>query len=263
MKKFVVLMLLFFSTALFSLPVGNPAFPKIIEEGLIFSSANKFSLRAGYEGNFVLDRKLHSERNYFNKEESFSIYLNSALLTFNLLNRLDLFGTYGKGKIESDWLSEITANSFFYSDLKAGNTEGWSCGTKIIFFEWGKINFSAGARIFYIDPEIITYAVDRINYNMDNAKLKYKEWQADMGLSYKTPYLVPYICAKYSKAKARLLKENSNTQQLELTDFPMKSKNAVGMAIGCTFSNNQFFMVTGEARFFDEEAYSISGELKF
>ena len=263
MNKILVVGLFFFCSIAFAAPVGNPAFPKVLEEGFIFSPASKFSIRLGYEGNFVLDKKLKQKNNPVRDSNFFSLYLNSGVATLNLLNRLDLFGTYGKGKIEADWISEEDTNVLYYLDLKSNDQETWSYGTKIIFFEWGKINFSAGGRQLFIEPEISSFTKEGIVYSAEGSKIKYKEWQVDVGLSYKTTYLIPYFCAKYSKAKAEFLVDGAIGQSFGSNFLKMKNKNQVGIAIGCTFSNNKFFMLNGEVRLFDEEAFTISGDVKF
>lgn len=246
-------------------PVGNPAFPKILEEGFIFSPASKFSIRLGYEGNFVLDKRLKKEKNPFTDINKFTLFENSGIATLNLLNRLDLFGTYGEGRIDLDWINEEGKNILSYFQVQSKYDPAWSCGTKIIFFEWGKVNFSAGGRYFYTKPTVCHFSKNAASYPTDLSNLKLHEWQIDLGLSYKTCFLVPYICGKYSKTKAFFSIEDEaiSSDGSKIYSLEMKNKNAGGMAIGCTFSNGKYFMLNAEARLFDEEAFTVSGEFKF
>ena len=264
MKKVTLwLWLCFLCSVLEATPTGNPAFPKVIEEGFIFSPASCFSFRLGYEGNFILDRRLIQNRVSSNKVKSFSSYLNSGLLTINFLKRLDLFATYGIGRIETDWIIQEIPNSLTYIDLGSKYKKAWSVGTKIIFFEWGKTTFSAGGRYFDMSPTITFLSKSSDVVDVNNDKIKFKEWQIDIGLSYKADIFIPYLCAKYSKAKVDLsikdvIISSEGNDYLEMTN-----RNNYGMALGCSFSNSKYFMLNAEVRLIDEEAFTVSGEFKF
>lgn len=263
MKNILILSFFCLFGVIHAAPVGNPSFPKILEEGFIFSPASKFSIRLGYEGNFVLDQRLKKEKNPFTDIDSFTIFVNSGIATINILNRLDLFGTYGEGRIEADWINEEGTNILYYLELQSKYDSTWSCGTKIIFFEWGKVNCSAGGRYFFIEPTVSRFTKDSVSYPTESSKLKLDEWQVDLGLSYKTAFLIPYICGKYSKTKADFSIENVVISSDGSNTLKMKNRNVVGMAVGCTFSNGKYFMLNAEARLFDEEAFTVSGEFKF
>ena len=262
-KNILILSFLCFFSIGYSSPVGNPAFPKVIEEGFIFSPASKFSVRLGYEGNFALDKRFKQQANPFSDINCFTLYLNSGIATINFLNRLDLFATYGEGRIEADWINEEGTNIYYYLEFESKYDEAWSCGTKIIFFEWGKVNFSAGGRYFIIDPPVARLTREVVSHSEESAKLELREWQVDVGLSYSTSFLIPYICAKYMKAKAKLSVEDLVISSNGTNVLNMKNKNSVGMALGCTFSNHKYFMLNAEARLFDEQAFTVSGEFKF
>lgn len=264
MKKIVFFMFLnFFYFSLEATPTGNPATPKIIQEGIIFSSAKSFGVKLGYEGNFVVDKRLIQADGILKRVDDFSFSMNSAVLTFNFVNRLDLYGTYGIGRIEADWLINDGPDVLYYLDLQTKYDWSYSLGTKVIFFEWGNVSLSAGGRYFYFRPTISYFSKVANVFHLSETKMKFWEWQADIGLSYNINIFTPYICAKYSKAKASfsipdvIISSNGSSKQT------FKNKNDFGMALGCSFSNGKYFLLNVEVRLIDEEAFTVSGEFKF
>ena len=263
MKKIVFLLFFtFFAYFLEAVPCKNTAFPKIIEEGFIFSSANSFSLRVGYEGNFVYDKRLRI-KNASHNIDNFKFYVNSGELTLNLLNRLDVFATYGIGKMDMRWIIEEMKNVYYKLELESDSSRSWSVGTKIIFLEWGNTCLSLGGRYFFFDPKILWITKASDSYDISNKKLKFKEWQIDLGISYNIDIFTPYVCVKYANAKSSLFIEdiyiNSNLEN----HLKMKNENNFGLSLGITLSCKKYFMLNLETRLIDEEAFTIQGEVKF
>ena len=263
MRVLIFFLVSIFSFSLFSMPVGNPSFPCAIEDGIFTTSASQISFRVGYEGDFISDRRLKQETDPSKRINNLTQYLNSALVTVNLLNRLDLFGSYGKAKLKADWIFEESENVFSYIELETRYGEAWSCGGNVILFEWGNTCFTVGGGYAYKNPKILWLSKNGEVFPIAHENFKFFEWQVSAGLSQKMDIFIPYICAKYSKAQAYVSNRDTVISSDQSDSLKMKSKNNYGMALGCALLANKYFMLNVEVRLIDEEAFSIVGDFKF
>jgi hypothetical protein len=261
MKKFFII-LIFFANFLFALPSNNPSSPSIIKKGFFIPTSNWYSLRIGYEGDFVFDRRLIQKKSN-QRVNNFKKYLNSAVLIFNVFNRLDILGIYGETRLKSDWVIEEGTNIYSYLEMETRYKRYWSCGIKAIFFEWKNTSFSIGGRASYSKPEIMWLSKNGEMSVLNKFHVKFYEWQADMGISHKIDIFFPYIALKYSRAKADFAIDDIIIGPNFQTEIEMESKNKIGMALGLSLSSENFFLLNAEVRLFDEEALFISGNFRF
>ena len=199
MKKLAIFMVVFYNIIQAS-SVGNPTSCGIIKEGFYFSPASWYNLRIGYEGEYTQNRKLETDKN--ETIDNFEQWLHSASLTVNLLNRLDLFGTFGEASIKTNWLISEEVNSYSLIAVESKFDKAWSLGAKAIFFEWGDIFLSAGGRYYRTKPKIRLVSKEAEVTPVSHYHINFWQWNVDLGLAYKIDMLIPYIAAKYSKAKA-------------------------------------------------------------
>ncbi len=252
----------FFCSFLFCSPVNNPSAPHNIEEGFFISPGSSMSFRLGYEGDFISDRRLKQEG--LNKRvNEFTQCANSGVLTINVLNRLDVFGTFGEARIKSSWIIENGIDAFSLLEMQTDYKPKWSTGLKAIFFEWGKTSLSFGGRYSMAKPGIFSITKDGRVFALGESDFKFTEWQVDGGVSYKIDLFIPYLCVKYSKAKAEIFVDNLIINSNNTSRLVMESKNNFGMALGCTLTNSKYCMLNVEARLFDEESFTVSGDIRF
>ncbi len=244
----------------FSAPVGNPATPRTIEKGFIFSG-KWFSFRLGYEGDFVSNRRLKEKRAH--RIDDFAQDCNSGFLVINLLNRLDLYGIIGQSRYKSDWIIQQSATSFTRIDLETNYRWRWGAGLNAIFFEWGDVTFALGGRYAKTDPSLLWISLDADTYKPDSPSFSYEEWQSDAAISYKIDIFVPYVAFKYSHTDVRLTVPDLVISSFGTDEMHMKSRNNYGAALGCGLSNGDYFQLNGEVRLFDEEAFTVTGEFRF
>jgi hypothetical protein len=261
MKKLLIFLLLFFKI-LHAGPCKNPAAPKIIKKGFFIPPSKWFNFRAGYEGNFIYNRRF-LQRSTSKRINKFEQDLNSGILVINILNRLDLYGCAGKGLIKANWIINTSDITFSHIEMETRYKFAWSSGVKVIFFEWGDTTFSLGGRYSFTKPEIRWISKDGEVLNIAPSRMTFDEWQVDMGISYKIDFLIPYACAKYSKAKSKIAIDGIVISSDGRSELYLKNKNRFGMALGCSFSSSKYFMFNLEVRLIDEEAFDVSGEFKF
>ena len=261
MRKLFILLMMVAMKSLIAAPVGNPLNPEIIAEGFFISPASWINFRLGYEGNFEYDGRMKKKPNG-GKIDNLKQDVNSGLLTINLQNRADLFGVLGASRIRSDWRFDNLGTPSRI-ELETNYRLYWACGGKVILFQWSNTALSAGGRYSKTKPSLSFITQDGVPQDKGNAKVRYKDWQVDLGLAHQIDIFIPYIGAKYLQSKAKIENTAFAISDAGQNSQKMKNKNPVGVFAGCTLSNSKFFMLTIEARFIDEEAISVMGELKF
>jgi hypothetical protein len=259
MKK-ALLLLIFLSSGCFAAPVGNPLNPAVIKQGFFISQGSWINIRAGYEGNFVYDSKMKETLPQHNHIDNFKQDVNSATLTFNIHNRFDLYALAGEERIRSDWrFNDTTAHRI---ELESHFHFSWGSGAKVILFEWGKVALSAGGRYSQTKPKLLWLTDNGVEQFLSKESIKYSEWQTDLGFSYRIDMLIPYLGAKYSSSKFSI-EETSVLLENNSTSIHMKNRNNFGVYLGCSLSNSKYFMLQIEARLLDEEAVTVSGDVRF
>ena len=243
-------------------PVNNPAFPKLLDEGIFASSAFWISARCGYEGNFVSNSKLELT-DYSRNVDYFKIIANTGTFTINFAKRCDIFGAAGAASIKSQWRTEPGINSFNKLEALSKSDLTWSAGTKIIFIEWVGTSISAGGRYFFTKPSLMSLSQNGAPISFSEGNVRVSEWQVDLGISHKIDLFTPYIGAKYSRLNAVLTTSNGELSDNGANFVKMNNKNKYGMVLGVALTNGKIFMLNIEARLIDEEAATITGEFKF
>ena len=283
-KNLFLLFLLVTTTwTLEALPLGNPAEAYLFSEGIFFQSSfcNCLSVRAGYYGDYVFDRKLHVEkkgsfgRNFIQTK----VYTNAGYLTVNLWERLDIFTTLGGTKIsiENDQNSWTERREPFPEDtfLLFNDAFSWSIGGRAALLKWGCWTCGLEGQYFTAYPKRaknLNYIDSIVRYI--NIPSTYNEWQIGGALSYEinslSPefVLVPYFGikgghARLSTEKATFRTINFSGTALRATVFNSKSKFTWGFPIGITLLLNHRFDFTLEGRYGDETAFSVMTQARF
>jgi opacity protein-like surface antigen len=246
----------------YSLPVNNPSAPKILEEGFFLSPGSSWSVRSGYEGSFVMDYQLKKDAK--NKIDTFYQDTQAGSVTINFLNRCDIYGILGASRAHGHYRYDIGDNMYTLVGFDANYHFSWSAGMKAILFDWGKTNLEMGGRYFRSKGPLESLEKNGVPVVNAGASYHLHAWQIDLGISYKADIFTPYIAAKYSRLKSSINANKDITISSsgnKLSDIENKRK--YGMALGCSLSTGKLFVLTAEARLIDEEAFTVSGELKF
>ncbi|MFA5250043.1 MAG: hypothetical protein WC371_01370 [Parachlamydiales bacterium] len=249
--------------AIFAAPVNNPASARSLEKGFFFSG-KWFSFRLGYEGDFILDRRLKEKGAH--RIEDFSQNCNSGFLVLNLLNRLDLYGVMGEAKYEADWILKESSSNFGRLEMETRYNWKWAVGGKAIFFEWGDVTLAFGGRYAKTEPRLSWLSYSSAEYSLykpGQAVCSFVEWQVDGEISYKIDFFIPYVAMKYSRAYVDLKAPEITVSSFGLDEIKMRSRDFYGAACGCGFCEGKYFQLNAEVRLFDEEAFTVTGEFRF
>ncbi len=263
MKKLIISILLFFaSVSLQAAPVGNTAAPELIQEGFVIPSDCWIDFRIGYEGDFVGDGRMKQTQEGSGRVDTFQQYTNSAIGTLNFLDRLDLFGAFGSSRVCTDWRFNSDA-TITRIQLETLYHYLWGLGGRGILIEWGKAAFGLGGRYSRCNYKPSWLTTNGAPVSVAGTHLCWKEWQADLDLSYHIDLFTPYFGFKYSQSQAKLgvmpipiAGNGSGSDHFE-------NRTSVGIFIGCSISNCKYFMLNIEGRLLDEDAVTISGDLRF
>lgn len=140
--------------------------------------------------------------------------------------------------------------------LKTHHNFLWAFAGNAILFEWGRACLGAGGR--YSSSR---YKPEWIHSNGTGlpemgTRLKWKEWQANLGLSYRIDLFTPYVGVKYSKAETEF-------SHFSIGNGEFTNKDNVGLYLGCSLTTGAYFYLNLEARLFDEEAFTVVGDFRF
>lgn len=239
-----------------------------------------WSFRVGFYGDYVFNRHLEVDQgNTKDRDiEKTELYTNAGYLAVNFWDRIDIFGTLGASNIRIDGNVIVFQGTFTAAAggnrfrIESETDFSWSIGGRGTLYECGCFSFGAETQYFFTRPEMkrITYddqsSVMQSNYS-DFAEMKYQEWQFGLGISYRIWNFVPYLGIKYSWADLDLdraliadINGNANT-----TDYFPNADNQFhwGYAVGVSLVDCEKASLTLEARYPDEKAVYVNGQIRF
>lgn len=254
-------MLCIFSS-LSAAPVGNAAAPGLIEQGFFIPKCWWGNVRIGYEGDFVSDAKMEQYAQGYGRVDSYEQQTNSGVVTFNILERADLFAVLGASRSNADWRFVDSANGVHRIEMETNYGFLWGVGARAVLYEEEEMCLTLGGRFETSSflPSWLTS--DGVPQSVSRGHVDWTEWQIDLDFSYTIDIFAPYIGAKYSHARTELsgflypISEKGSNNQF-------KNRIPMGIVIGCGLSSGKYFMLNLEGRLIDEEAVTVSGDIRF
>lgn len=247
MRKIIFMFLMAGSLHAFN----NPSAPLYIGEGFFIPESAWASIRLGYEGQFVTNARMSDV-------DSFKVDSNSGLVTLNIKNRLDLFGSLGTARIRADWRVEDSFN--VEMDSKYRFFKGF--GARAVLFDWGKASLGVGGSWVSCKPALLRLVKNGALVN-EGGKAKYHGWQANCALSYKADFLIPYVGIKYSSMKGQVSTRGEAIAKDGSPIMRTKNRKKVGCIVGSAITKGKFFALNLEGCLIDEESFSVTGEFRF
>lgn len=251
------------SAALFAAPVGDPAFPQLIQQGFFIPRTSPVSVRSGYEGDFISDARLEQYDQGVGRVDSYQKNTNSGTITLNFVNRLDLYAILGSSRTQADWRFTDTSNVVHRVELETFYDFLWGAGGRALLYEWGSVGLGLGGRYEQSHYDPVWLTVDGVPQSATGTHLHWEEWQIDLDLSYTIDFFTPYIGVKYSYVRTHLGTFDTPIAGDDSGTNSFKNRTPVGVCIGCSLSTGKYFMLNVEGRLVDEEAVTISGDFRF
>jgi hypothetical protein len=215
----LLILLLFIPKPARALYNGNPAFLQLPEEGVYFAKEAWLSLRLGYEGDFVFDRKMNKH------VHRFKILENLGVATLGFSERVEVYGGLGSFSAK-------------FHENNSGQQLVWKAGARVLVWQSGD-----------------TFLTAHLGYQQ--ASSVYREIAGGVGIARKFDIFSPYIGVEASSAKAKIKKRS------EINSSTLHSRTPVGFFFGCGLSPGTRVIVNVEARLIDEQAVTVSGDMRF
>ncbi len=283
-KKLAFLFTLLISGTAFALPLGNPWEASLMREGVFceghggcydycdpcMSWCDAWSIRIGFYGDYVFDTRMEitSTPGDPNIHES-ELYTNAGFIAVNFWDRFDIFATLGATQLEAIANARAFGASInTYVTLLTDTGFSWSIGGRATIFECGCFGFGLEAQYFRTNPNINFTKLENIAPLYHNgAEIRYHEWQVGLGAAYRiniascATALVPYMGIKVSHAYSKtdtIASLLGGTTVIEAETDPY-----FGYAVGVTLLGCEKSTVTVEARFLNEKAVHVNGQIRF
>jgi hypothetical protein len=255
--KRLLLGLIALQSAVFGMYSSNPADPQILDEGLLLSQDNWAVLKVGYQGDFVWDRKLRAYKLSNGPLDDFEIFASQGVVTFNALDRIEIYGTVGGMK------AEFSQRPHDDPQIRKYGTEDnfmWGAGGRAIVLAVKHFALGVEGGYQWANLPVRWNTISGISYPAQG-KLLYREWQVGIGFSYQVDIFTPYMAAKYSAVPSKMVNISPNI--LSPNHFWIQSRQNFGLSLGCTLSPQKIFSIAVEVQLFDEQAMTLAGTLKF
>lgn len=262
MRKFGLLVGFILATHVFAAPVENPSAPRLIKEGFFIPKTSPVSIRTGYEGDFVGNAKLEQYAESRGRVDNYSQDSNCGVLTVNILDWIDLYSLFGTSRTQADWRFTYEAVTH-RAEVETLSNLIWGAGARGILWESEAMCLGLGGRYEQSHYDHLWITIDgEVNHAMGSI-LDWRVWQIDLDFSYTIDIFSPYIGVKYSNTHTKISDFTFPISTSGVGSNQFKNQNPIGIVIGCTLSSGTYFRFNIEGRLVDEEAVTISGDLRF
>jgi len=198
--------------------------------GLFNNTQSFFNLSTTYLYDDVTNKEFVSSSTTSDLQniEKFALQSQFGGISFNLLERLEVFGLFGVSRAKIDWGNnpDLDINSNAFTDGKTDKHFSWMAGARAIFLHWGAICLGAGFTYFDIptlksDSAIFDTFI--VPDDLGPQYFKLREWQGDIGFAAKFGCLMPYIARQYLHSKLKIVSE----QQLPPPTIKIRARLAL------------------------------------
>ncbi len=270
MKK--ILALLTVSATATALPVLNPGLPHLMSESVFLCNdcCSCWSLRYGYRGDFVYDAKLRNAVT-FNPVQRYSVYTNAFTLTLNLWNCLDIYGIAGASSqyLATPDINLTGATPYTFVTAPFETKGSWGVGARILVWtkswKYAGTSFLKGGfeffKTFYGNSRVTE--LNGTPPTMGGTGVSsYRASQFTLSYGQLVRKLSPYVALKWSNQRVDMNGTAQNATH-SIHYHNLKSQRHFGWACGATLLDVFRMNITAEARFVDENAATVSAEVRF
>jgi hypothetical protein len=260
--KFLAYFAIIANAWVFGAPVGSPVAPGLIQEGFFIPCNSPVNVRAGYEGDFVADARLQQFGGGQGRVDNFNQQTNSGTVTFNTLDRFDVFAVFGSSRSCADWRFTVEDDTH-RAEVETLYNFLWGAGARVIVYKSCAANLSLGGRYERCQYDNLWLTIDGVVQPGADTFLHWRVWQIDVDFGYQIDIFTPYIGLKYTNVRTRIGDFDEPIANNGSGNDQFQNRSPVGVFIGCTLSTGKYFMLNVEGRLIDEEAVTISGDFKF
>lgn len=273
MKYFFIVISIFLTNGIYALPVSNPSEASLFQCSKVCDEpcvADFLRFGMGFYGDYVFNR--HMETVHGKEIDTTKLFTNAGYLVVNFCKRVEVFSTLGVSRLclNTSLVAFNSVDPHPLFEIESGTAFSYSVGARATLFRYRCFSLGTEGQYFVTHPNIkrMYIAAGAVSYPDDVLHTRYREWQVGTGISYRyNDFFVPYGAVKYSHSYWKL--DNGNRFIIESNTntflFNLKNPKHWGYAVGLTFSPPlcEQLSVTAEARFGDEKALYINGQMRF
>ncbi len=256
-------LLFLFPASAFALYNGNPALPMMPESGFFISKDFCFGVKTGYEFDRVFYRELHLKgkglRGLRKKGKDFTSLCNFGILTFNFIDRVEIFTTLGtmSAHFSQEPLEGKTVSYHTDSDFT------WGVGGRALLAYWGELQATVNAAYVQSDLNLSSLKVNGHSYPTRKAEVDFIEWQIGAGISYRVDWFIPYFGVDFSDFRSRFEHLRSIAFIFPKKHVTFKESHPIGLFLGFGVAADKGFALNIEGRMINEYAVSASADIKY
>ena len=240
---------------------GNPAQPALLNKGIWIGSSSWASFRIGYLDDWIYKQRFMDEfklEGVTHTRTFLKLSTYAGIATINFKNRFDLYGIVGSSRLQID------------EEIFTKRALSWSVGAKLMFLKHGNFFLGTDLKYFETNQKPKYFVVEGLPYNIvSNYRLKYKEIQVALGMTYRAWLFAPYINGTYilthvEPEPAVVLVRLPDMD--EIVDVESKSilcKKRFGTTFGLTLIDCCKASLSLEWRVFNQNAINVNGEIRF
>jgi len=240
---------------------GNPAQPSLICQGVAREKSGSISVRLSFLDDYVYAEHLRGQFDTvldMEKPPVMKMSTEAGVFTMNFCNRLDLYGICGSSRLQMD--QEIFGRRQF----------AWGIGAKTIIYTLDCFRVGCDLKYFTTTQDPIYLVSSGIPLNVvSDLDLKYREYQAALGLSYQSGIFCPYILGTYLNSKIDptthqfLVRMPGSDELIEPTIRSFVNAVSWGMSVGATLVMGKQGILSVESRFLNQNGIDACLEIRF
>ena len=257
--KILFLFFLTFQAKILALYVGNPALPNILQDGLFFSKENAISIKTSYQRDWVFNMDMKAVSKVSGSIDDFRNFSDQGALVVNLFNHISLYGSIGAMRIYTSHIPIAGIQNIYQTD----NQLTWGIGGRVFFASWNGLLFGFDAKYQRATPSIKWMTQNGAPFTPNTrSTIDFNQWQIGLGASYQISIFYPYLSVKYLNAKSFFNHLPAHFFS-DTNHFTTRNRKKFGIAIGTTLSTSSIFDLSIEAQLIDQEAFTLTGEIRF
>lgn len=260
MRNLLALMTgLFASTALLAGPSGNTAAPMMYEDGLYWAGNSDYTLRVGYTGDFVFDRKVETRTNKY-KIDDFRVISNAAEITLGLFDRVDLFARLGSAHINARYFDRASTNSEITIETESDFM--WALGGRAILYSWDNTHLGLSGQYSRVKPKVERMSEAGASTETPLLKLRHRDWNIALTLAHQLDNVTPYIGVVTGDSKSKF---NQSTQTITTAQplVDLEARNNLGFIVGASMLADKKAALNVEGRFADQNSVAVTFDVRF
>lgn len=261
-KKLVGAITGLLASALIAAPVNNPASSAQFESGLFTGAQADYTVRVGYVGDFVANRRLSDKTTNSNLDGAV-ITRSGAVVTLGLFDRFDLsFG--GGGASFSSTMRNAGNDVSRYVD----NGSFWTMDARGILWTQDNCTVNAFAGYTHTRGDVNAVRSGGLDTGHTAVEMTGWDWQLGLGVSHTIQVspdmsVIPSLSVRYSDGAYKFGNNRvffTDSSSTVLSDLEARGNFGIGAGVG--LYAGKVFGLTFEGQFMDSTGFALTADIR-